>query len=76
MMSNILSMSWQNLNLTTGIWTIPAELWKNKENQHIVLTEVELETLQRRLRDQGGKSIFVFEQRKDGSCYRREEGME
>lgn len=58
--SNVLSMSWQNLNLTTGVWTIPAELSKNKENQHIVLTEVELEILQRRLRDQGGKSIFVF----------------
>lgn len=61
--SNVLAMSWNDVYLMRGTWTIPAEQAKNSRMQTIVLTEVEMEILQRRqdknnLRDQ--PSNFVF----------------
>ncbi|MBZ0187443.1 MAG: site-specific integrase [Candidatus Obscuribacterales bacterium] len=58
--SNVLSMSWQHINLKSGSWTIPAEQSKNSQSQSIVLTEVELEILSRRQKAQGADAKFVF----------------
>ena len=58
--SNVLSMSWQHINLKSGSWTIPAEQSKNSQSQLIVLTEVELEILSRRQKAQQSDAKFVF----------------
>jgi integrase len=58
--SNVLSMRWDNLNLKSGTWTIPAEQSKNSQSQLIVLTEAEMEILQRRNDSESKHDIFVF----------------
>ena len=58
--SNVLSMRWDNLNLRSGTWTIPAEQSKNSQSQLIVLTDAEMEILQRRDHSESKNDIFVF----------------
>jgi len=58
--SNVLSMRWENLNLKSGSWTIPAEQSKNSQSQFIVLTEAEMEILKRREQSDFKHDTFVF----------------
>jgi integrase len=63
--SNILSMRWENIDLNSGVWTIPDT--KNGTAQTILLTKPELEILRRRFEkrrehkvDNGNAFRFVF----------------
>jgi integrase len=61
--SNVLSMRWEHVNLSSATWTIPDT--KNDTAQTILLTEPELEILRRRFdngaNDESGKSFeYVF----------------
>lgn len=61
--SNVLSMSWSNVNLKRATWTIPAEQAKNSRMQVIVLTEAELNILHNRQQENARRnkpSNFVF----------------
>lgn len=61
--SNVLGMSWDDVSLKRGAWTIPAEKAKNSRMQVIVLTEAELDILGRRAdenRHRSKPSKFVF----------------
>ena len=61
--SNVLAMSWDDVSLKRGTWTIPAEKAKNSRMQVIVLTEPELDILHRRAdvnRHRSKPSKFVF----------------
>jgi integrase len=55
--TNVLSMSWKDIDLTLGIWRIP--LTKNGESQTIPLTKSALEILERRS-GASGYSDWVF----------------
>lgn len=61
--TNVLSMSWDNINLKTGNWTIPGTKSKNNRTQIIPLTQVELDILHRRHHENQQRpfpSPFVF----------------
>lgn len=50
--SNVLAMSWANLDLRKGIWSIPGEQAKNSQAHAIPLTGEELKILRRRYKEQ------------------------
>ncbi|PAU95399.1 hypothetical protein CK503_04170 [Aliifodinibius salipaludis] len=52
-----MQMKWSDLN--DGIWTIPAELAKNKEPHEVPLSEMALETIQK-MREMNEDSDYVF----------------
>ncbi len=45
---NILSMSWKEVDLTNGLWIIPADKSKNKESMYVPLIPEAIELLERR----------------------------
>lgn len=50
--SNVLAMSFSDIDLKQGTWTIPGEQAKNSQTHTIPLTEEELSILKRRRKDQ------------------------
>ncbi len=63
--SNVLSMSWSDINLDSQTWTIPGEITKNNQQQVVPLGDEEMKILQPRFLNnfnaEGiGKSPFVF----------------
>ncbi len=50
--SNVLAMSWSDIDLKSGTWTIPGEQAKNSQTHAVPLTEEELKILRRRKKDQ------------------------
>ncbi|MBX9689091.1 MAG: site-specific integrase [Candidatus Obscuribacterales bacterium] len=58
--SNVLAMSWADIDLKAGTWTIPGEQTKNGQAQILPLTLRELEILERRNKANKSKSKFVF----------------
>ena len=50
--TNVLSMSWADIDLRAAIWTIPGEQSKNSQAHTIPLTEEEMQILKRRRKDQ------------------------
>jgi integrase len=50
--SNVLAMSWSNIDMRGGTWTIPGEQAKNSQTHTIPLTEEELKILRRRRKQQ------------------------
>ncbi|MCF7854916.1 MAG: tyrosine-type recombinase/integrase [Candidatus Pacebacteria bacterium] len=57
--SNLAAMRWDAVDLTEGVWTIPAEESKNGEPLHIILCSSALEILRQRQTD-AEKSKYVF----------------
>ncbi|MBX9691516.1 MAG: site-specific integrase [Cyanobacteria bacterium] len=55
--SNVLAMSWDQIDHEGGTWTIPGEQMKNEQSLSIKLTEIERQILKRR---SAKKGAFVF----------------
>lgn len=55
---NVLAMSWEQIDLEGGIWTISGEETKNEQTISIKLTNVEMEILKRRWKDRVGDFVF------------------
>lgn len=56
--SNILSMSWEHIDLNLRIWRIPPKLSKNKETMVVPLTSNALKILRERLEKADGPWVF------------------
>lgn len=56
--SNVLSMSWKDINLPGATWTIPGELSKNGHEHVIPLTAAEIEILSRRYQSRLNEFVF------------------
>lgn len=50
--TNVLAMSWADIDLKAGTWTIPGEQAKNSQSHTVPLTEEELKILRRRKKTQ------------------------
>ncbi|MBY0552805.1 MAG: site-specific integrase [Candidatus Obscuribacterales bacterium] len=50
--ANVLAMSWADIDMKAGTWTIPGEQAKNSQTHTIPLTDEELKILRRRQKDQ------------------------
>lgn len=50
--TNVLAMSWADIDLKAGTWTIPGEQAKNSQAHTVPLTEEELKILRRRKKAQ------------------------
>lgn len=61
------NMQWSELNLETGLWTIPPERYKTGRTQVVPLSSAVLLILQRR--QQQGTSGYVLAGRKEGCPY-------
>jgi integrase len=59
---SVISMRWEDIDLGAAVWTIPAEIAKNKTSTPIPLTEPALVLLQVRLRNRAGEP-WVFPSR-------------
>ncbi|GGF14799.1 MULTISPECIES: site-specific integrase [Pseudoalteromonas] len=58
-LSNVKSMQWADLNLSSAIWLIPATLTKTRQQYEIPLHKAVLEILRAR-KSRGGSAHFVF----------------
>ena len=63
--SNVLSMSWDDIDMTAGLWTIPGELMKNDRSLSLKLTPDEMNILERRILTK--ENSFVFPTKRKGS---------
>lgn len=57
---NVREMLWQDVNLTTRLWTIPALKYKNKEHHTVNLIEPAMAILKRRSQAKGRSKVYVF----------------
>ena len=58
--SNVMAMKWADLELTRGLWRIPAEESKNAEPLICILHPAAFSILQRRRQESNGESEYVF----------------
>jgi integrase len=56
---SVAAMAWEDVDLSSGIWTIPAKIAKNKTATPLPLTEPAIAVLQRRLQSRAGEP-WVF----------------
>lgn len=56
--SNVLFMSWADVDLHSGVWRIPASQGKSNKPQHVALTESTLSILKRRRQSARGPWVF------------------
>jgi integrase len=56
--SNILSMSWSEIDFASAVWTIPANKSKNQDSMTIPLVPQAIDILQKRKKE--SSSIFIF----------------
>jgi integrase len=61
--SALCSMRWQDLDLVTGVWVVPATWSKNRREMAVPLTSVAVKILQRRLKSRG-RSPWVWQSSK------------
>ena len=60
--SNVLAMSWNQIDHEGGTWTIPGEQMKNEQSMSIKLTDIERQILKRR----SDKKENLFFQAREG----------
>jgi len=53
-------MRWQDIDLSTGWWLIPAELSKNADPHRVPLTPMALKILERREKTANRDDLYVF----------------
>jgi integrase len=62
---SVISMRWEDIDLATAIWTIPAEASKNKTSTALPLTAPAAALLEKRLKNRAGER-WVFPSRVGG----------
>ena len=71
----VCTMRWQEVDLVTGWWLIPAESSKNADPHRVPLTPMVLEILDRRAERENPDDRYVFSNHRSHLCGRpREEG--
>ncbi len=64
--SNVMGLEWAELNLETGVWSVPASKAKNRRPMKLVLSQLALDVLNRRRETCKGRYVFPSSRSRTG----------